>query len=276
MIERTRRFLRDWPDLDVTTASLASTGTTVTVADSAIYQINWPIEIDSETMIVRAKPTSTTLTVKRAAYGSTAATHVNSSSVLINPQFFAVEVLDAINYGIDLAFPYYYQETLDTSLSFLADTYEYTIPNLTSPAIVITRVVGIDLKEANDNAWRPTRAFELRRAGTPKIKFRRIYAAGTQIRVRGYGPFPHLATGDSLHSQFPYVGEYPLVEFAGSYLLESGEARRVRVDRGPLETRENANPGASMIASERIYTRFRQNLLHTAMPPLPRHVVQVV
>lgn len=265
--------------MDSLTASVASTtsSTTLTVADSSKYAVNQPLELDGEVMLVRSIASSTTLTVKRAAYSSTASAHASGAAILIKPQFFTVEILDALNYGLDMTFPLLYKEIADTSLTTTADTYEYTIPTVTATGQAISRISDVELKEPGDFAYRRTSAWTVLRGSTPKLKFRRLYSTGATIRVRGYGPFGHFAAlTDSLDSQFPYHAEFPLVEFAASYLLESGEARRVRIDVGPVDARENANPGASMAASDRVLGRFERNLLKCAMPPLPRRCVAVM
>lgn len=265
--------------MDSLTASVASTtsSTTLTVADSSKYAVNQPLEIDGEVVLVRSIASSTTLTVKRGAYGSTNVAHSSGASVLIKPQFFTVEILDAINYGLDMSFPMLYKEVSDASLTTLANTYEYAIPTVTATGQAISRVLNVELKEPGDLAYRRTTAWTIYRGGTATLKFRRLYSTGASIRIQGFGPFGHfVALTDTLDSQFPYQAEYPLVEFAASYLLESGEARRVRIDTGPIDARENANPGASMAASDRVLGRFERNLLRCAMPPLPRRCVAVM
>lgn len=279
LVNRTRRFLRDWPAIDTITASLTSGATTVTVADTTVYKVNWLIEVEQEVMLVKSLSTATLLSVARAQMGSTAATHANASDILVKPAFFAVEILDALNYGLDATFPLLYQNVTDTSLSILADTYEYTIPSLPSPASTpIPLLYKVELKESGDSAYREINDWEVRRGATPKLKLRRLYNTGDTIRLNGYGPFPHLASvTDTLSSLYPYHAEMPLVEFAGAFLLESGEARRVRVDVGQVDLRENANKvGSSMQASAAILNRFERSILRAAMPPITRHVVSTL
>ena len=278
LIDRTRRFLRDWPDNDSLTASCTSTATTLTVADTTKYVVNQPVEIDGETILVRALASATSLTVKRSAYNSTNVSHASSAAVMIKPQFFTIEILDALNYGLDMTFPWLYKEIIDTSLTTIADTYEYTIPTVTATGQAISHLTSVELKEAGDFAYRMTSAWDVRRGSTPKLKFRRLYVTGANIRIHGYGPFGHLAAfTDTIDAQYPYNAEMPLVEFAGAYLLESGEARRVRVDTVPTDSRENANRvGSSMAASNAVLSRFERNLARCAMPPLGRKTVAVM
>ncbi len=58
-----------------------TTGTTVTVGDSSIFAVNDLIQVDSEIFLVTAVPTSTTLTVTRGYFSTTAATHDNGTDV---------------------------------------------------------------------------------------------------------------------------------------------------------------------------------------------------
>ena len=278
LIDRTRRFLRDWPDNDSLTASATSTATTLTVADTTKYVVNQPIELDGETILVRALTSATVLTVKRSAYASTNVSHASSAAVLIKPQFFSVEILDALNYGLDMTFPWLYKEVIDTSLTTAANTYEYTIPTVTATGQAIARLSHVELLQSGDFSYRGIDAWTVRRGATPKLKLRRMYAVGVTIRLHGYGPFGHLVNfTDTVDAQYPYQAEMPLVEFAGAYLLESGEARRVRVDTGPTDTRESANRvGSSMAASNAVLARFEKNLARCAMPPISRSTVAVM
>ena len=58
-----------------------TTGTSVTVEDSSIFAVNDLIQVDSEIFLITAVPTSTTLTVTRGYFSTTAATHDNASDV---------------------------------------------------------------------------------------------------------------------------------------------------------------------------------------------------
>lgn len=271
LIPRVRRFVGDYPEYDTLTASVTDSGATLTVADSSIYTARWPIQIDTEALLVKALPSATTVTVKRAHAGTTAASHANSSTVMIRPHFLDVEILDALNYALGNTFPYLYRAVLDTSLTTSADTYEYTVPNLSS--VPIPYISKVELKESGDTAYRPVKAWEVRRGVTPKIQFRREQPSGATIRVHGYAPFARLAVEDSLDAQFPVDCEDLLVTGAGEFLLSSGEARRVRVDTGATDNREQGNrTGSSMQASNALLSRFERQLLRKAMPPMPRHV----
>jgi hypothetical protein len=63
LITRCRRQLRDFPDQDALTASVASNATALTVADTSIYFVNEYIEVDQEAFRVKALASGTSLTV---------------------------------------------------------------------------------------------------------------------------------------------------------------------------------------------------------------------
>lgn len=280
LIQRTRRFVGDWPDQDALTASLSSTTTSVTVADTTSYYVNQRFDVDYETMIVRAKPSSTSLTVLRAAFGSVNASHASSASVLKSPSFPAVSILDALADGIEAAFPLLYKEIVDESLDVVSGTYEYTVPNMPAPSTTtpIPYLSELWIRETGDDHWRKLNEWRVHRGSTPKIQFRRDPPPG-DLRVVGYGPFGRLtATSDTLDAQWPLQAEHLLVEFAGQWLLASGEAARVRADAGQLtDQREQANRvGSSLSVSNSMLRRFQISLGQAAMPPMPRHVIPVI
>jgi hypothetical protein len=272
LVSRVRRFIRDWPDYDAITASVSSSGTTLTVADAStvVYSPRWAVEVEQEAMLVRSG-TGTTLTVKRGALGTTAASHASGSAVLIRPQFLSQDILEALNSGIQNAFPLIYKPVLDTSLTVLANTFEYTIPS------TLPRVSRVELKSVGDYDYNEVKDWDIRRAATPKLQFRREPETGATIRIHGFGPFAELAFTDSLDAQWPTNAEDYLVYYAVAYLTASGEAGRVRVDTGAIDDREQANRvGSSMSASNYLFQRAQKRLVDAALPPMPKHVKAVL
>lgn len=256
-----------------------TTGTTVTVADSSIYSIRWPIEVDQETMIIRALPSGTTLTVERGAFGSTAATHSSGAPVLIRPAFYGVEILDALNEGIQACYPLIYKRVVDTSVTIAANTWEYTIPNMpgtyNGDTIQIPRIYDLEIQEPGVVPYFPTAAYSLRRGveGTQKIKFQNLETTGALVRILGYGPFADLADySSSLDQSWPRPANYLPPLYAAASLLMSGEAGRVRLTAGAVDNREEANRvGSSMSAGQNLMNRFLFELSRSAMePPRPR------
>lgn len=271
LINMTRRFVRDWPDQDVLTASLSSTASVVSIADGTIYSKNWQLEFDQETVTTAAAGSGTTVAVRRAARGSTAASHATGTVVLIRPHFSALEILDALNASLTEMYPKVYKPVLDTSLTTLANTFEYTVPNL--DGVPIPYLSKIELKASGTSDYVEVRGWSVRRGATPKIQFRDVQETGATIRVHGFGPFAELAYPDSLSAQFPLNLVKALPVGAASYLLASGEAGRVRADVLATDDREAANrTGSSMSAANALYNRFLRMVANGAPGPLPPHV----
>jgi hypothetical protein len=275
LIQRTRRLVRDFPELDSLTASVASGGSTLTVADGTLYKKNELLEIDQELFRVTADGAGTSVSVKGAQRGSTAASHANSSTVLKAPAFYAVEILDALNEGIQATFPLLYKPFSNEYTGIDADTYEYQVPTMTSPAIVIPYIYRIQVKIPGDTAFREKRDWTVVRGGTPFIKFKSAPEVDSTIRIQGYGPFELLdSISDTLDSLFPIQAEYLPCLYAAAILLQSGEAGRSRADTGVRDDRESANRvGASAALSRDLEGRFYRRLNAAAMSPLPKHVI---
>jgi hypothetical protein len=280
LVRRTRRFVGDYRDLDTITASVSSSATSLNVADNTLYALGEKIELDYETMIVRARVSTNQLTVARGMFDSTAATHVSGASVLRPVDFTFSEYRDALNAAIDACFPLLYRPVIDESLSAVASTYEYAIPNMPESdegdTVPIPYLSGVSIQGTGETAFLPKRDWRVIRGSSPKLVFRSDTWPG-KIRLEGFGPFPHLsAVTDTLHALFPKRAErLVLIEYAGQWLLASGEARRVRGDTGVTDAREQANrTGASMAAAGAIYQRAAQALLNLAMPPMPKPLVR--
>jgi hypothetical protein len=279
-INRSRRYLRDWgQSQDTITASTTSTATTLTVADAstAVYSPNWIIELDTEAIRV-VSGSSTTLTVTRAYAGSTNTTHASGTTILIRPAFLSVDILDALNDGIQACFPSIYKPVSDTTLTSTSGTYEYTVPAMPSDSSVyIPYISSIDALEPGDTAYRPVAGWDVIRGATPKIRFRRQLTSGSTIRVNGFGPFPALALGGSMDTLWPRQADLLLPIYAAGWLLGSGEAARVRFDVGARDDREQANrTGSAMVAGTALMNRFYKRLADAEMPPMPRHVVSTI
>jgi hypothetical protein len=271
LVERTRRFVRDWPQEDVLTASLSSTSTTITVADGTLYADNWLIEIDQETLFVNGNGTGTSATVRRGVRGSTAASHVSGATVLLRPMFSYMEIVDALNWAKDECFPLIYKEVLDTSLTTSANTFEYTVPNLDS--LPVRYISKLELKASGESDYREFRGWSIRRGATPKIQFTVDPDPSATIRLHGYSPFPDLTTGTSLDAQWPINADKLLPLGAASYLLASEESGRGRGDRPARQAEGEAlRAGARMSAANSLDARFRRGLANAAMPPLPKHL----
>lgn len=272
LVQRARRKLRDWPEEEQLGASITSSVTSLTVADSSLYQKNTLLEIDSEMILVRSVSNSTTVTVLRGARGTTAVSHASSSTVLRSPRFFTLEILDALNAGIDAFFPQVWKRFVDTSLAPDGATYEFSMPSMPSPDTrPPIRVSRVEFRESSSEPYRRLRGWRtLRAPSSNKLVLDSALPAGT-LRLMGAGPFPHLtATTDSLDAEFPVEAEDLLVRYACAMLLESGEMLRVRTDVGAVDNREQATRvGASLSASRSVKSDVLVELRERClMPPI--------
>ena len=270
LIARCRRFMGDYGTTDTLTVSLSASATSFSVTDSTLYSPRWIVQVDSELLYTKNVPTSTTVNVGRGHMGTTAASHASSAVLTIQPAFADQEYLDALNEAIDASFPMLYQRVQDESLTVTTDDWEYTIPNLNGTPIPYISKVWV--KTTGDDVFREKRDWSVIRGATPILVFDRS-EAGT-VRIDGFGPFVSFSTTSSTTSaQWPANADGFLVEYACQRLLTSGEARRVRVETGVRDQRENANrTGSSMSAANALFSRAERLLERCAMPPMPRAV----
>lgn len=95
------RLLGQSPWQDIHTNAPTSSGTSLTVADSSLYEvgdrIEWPFDATYERAEVTALPNATTLTVRRGVDGSTASAHAANAVIVKNPVFWAPNIQKAIN-----------------------------------------------------------------------------------------------------------------------------------------------------------------------------------
>lgn len=288
-------MLRDWKSFDVLTASMGASDATMTVMDASFYANRWFNEIDQEVLMIGPSATSsgTSQNVMRGMFGTIATSHVNASSILVRPEFYSVEILDALNEAIMSMFPAIYKPVVDTSVAIATNTYSYVIPSMPGYTnYPMPYVWKASILQPGDYRYRQSRRFSIRRGAStsgsstttsssslsPAIEFKSLPPVGSTLMLQGFGPFaPLSALTDTLDTLFPPGAEYLLPIYAAGSLLMSGEAGRVRVDTEAVDTREQANRvGASSDIGMRLLARFRQELTmgaaSSAMPPLPRHV----
>ena len=195
-----------------------------------------------------------------------------------NLSSFSSFLLDALNEAIQACYPLIYKQVLDTSLTILSNVWEYTVPNMpgtyNGDSIPIQSIERIEIQEPGVVPYFPTSAYATLRGATPKIKFFNLETPGAKLRIRGHGSFPDLASfADTLDAQWPKQAVYLPPLYAAASLLMSGEAGRVRVSSSPVDDREQANrTGSSMQAGQYLMQRFYQELIRSAMPPLPRAI----
>jgi len=237
LINRTRRYVADWPVQGTTTASLSASATTVTIAPGPKpVAVGDVVEIDLEAIQVTGV-TGNTLTMQRGLMGSTAASHTAGTMILLNPDFFSIEIMDALADGLDAAWPWVYRRISDSSLTIASATiYEYAVPTDSVTGEVFPFIYDIQVKEPGDLTYRPLRRWWILRDAGPLIHFKAQPNPGTNIRILGVARFPRLSFTGSLDTQWPLNLEYPLVEYAGSYLMMGKEIEAQRQGETTTQT----------------------------------------
>lgn len=278
LVKRVRRRLRDWPELDTLTASISDSGVTLTVSDTTIprYYAHALLEVDLETMAVQAVASATTLTVFRGARGSTAATHASGATVLFDPAFTSAEILDGINDGLDALWPNFRQDVVDESVALSSSTTEYAIPNAPGLSVPIPRIRDFEIREQGFDEWVGFHRVDIMRGASPKLRLQFTPPDGATLRIRGYAPLPHVGFTDSTHAQLPYNADSLATLYAAALLTMAGESGRVRFDRGPIDSREQATRvGASSNIAREWMRLFFQQRADLSMPPMKPHVAVV-
>jgi len=284
LVQYTRRMLRDWPVYEQLGSSLSSSTTSVTVADGTIYGNRWLIDVDLETMLV-TNTASTTLTVIRGIRGSTPTTHAVGADILMDPQNPSIDIIDAINMGIDAAWPFFYKLILDTSITAADSTYEYTLPSMpgtydTGATPQVPIVTKLEIKQTSDLTYRELRRWQIVSApdGSRLFKLRTAEPAGGTFRVTGYGPFPHLSLAtDTLDESWPKGAQHLPALYAAAHLMMAAEAGRDRADFETVDRREEASrPLVSLQTGNTLMQRWMRETLQNAMPPIPKHFRQPI
>lgn len=283
LVNTTRRYLRDWPLFERLGASLSSSASTITVGDGTLYGNRWVLDCDLESMLITGTA-STSLTVLRGIRGSSAASHASSADLLVQPNFTSVEIIDAINRGIDAAFPLFYKAVFDTSVTAVDSTYEYTIPNMPGTydgsTMQVPIMTKLEVLQTGDVTYRELRRWKVSSApdGSRLFKLRTAEPAGGTFRVTGFGPFSHLAAAtDTMDQSWPKDSQYLPALYAAADLMMSSEAGRDRGDWNAVDRREEANrPLTSLQTGQQLYNRWFRELNQSAMPPLPKHFDQPI
>lgn len=286
LVQVTRRFLRDWPVFEQLGSSVNNSTTSIPVIDNTLYGNRWVVDIDLETMLITGLPSAgNSLTVLRGIRGSTAATHNTGADILMQPNFTGIEIIDAINMGIDASWPFFYLMAFDTSITATDSTYEYTIPNMPGSyaggaSIQIPVMTNLEIKQTSDLTYRGLRRWRVMQApdGSRIFKLRTVEPAGGTFRVTGYGPFPHLSNAtDTLDESWPKGAQYLPALYAAAHLMQSSEAGRDRGDWEAVDRREEANrPLTSLQTGQQLYQRWMRETLQNSMPPIPKHFQQPI
>lgn len=244
LIQRARRMIGDFPEIDVTTTTTTTASTSVVVADTSIYQKGSHIVIEDESMRVTAIANTTTLTVIRGYQGTTAVEHASGSKVLADPLASAADYLDGLNEGLRYLWPNFFVYVEDTSLTAVNDTSDYELPD----SLKDGRVLRVQVLEAGGlpTAWYEWRQFEIRRDATDSVGEKIHFTnwpppAGSSIKLIGLGRYTtDLAIGTAIPTNVSDAALSCLPSYAAYYVLSQAEARRNRITRA-----QNIGPAAS-------------------------------
>lgn len=239
LIERTRDILEDYGELDAveTTDLRGAVSTTITTAipvkDSDVADQGDFIYVDNEAMeVMSAEASPPVLNVRRAARGTTAATHSDGAVVRVNMTYHNKRILDALNGALGKAYPTIFALVTDDTTYITDDTTEYTVPATIDDILQLW--IEDDIGDGN---------FTVLRTYEPlgrKVRLYGAYTTGTILRFVGTARFTRLAFGGNLDSDFPDHDELYdyLVQYAVGTLLMRGEART-----GRDEARATASTG---------------------------------
>jgi len=284
LVQHTRRYLRDWTMFERTGASLSSSASTITVGDATLYGPRWTLDVDIESMLV-SSAVGTTLTVVRGTKGSAPASHASGIDIIVQPTFTSMEIIDAINRGINAAWPYFYLPVIDTSVVALDSTYEYTIPSmpgtyLSGTTIQIPVMTKLEVLQTSDLTYRELRRWQVRNGpdGSRIFKLRTAEPVNGIFRITGYGPFGSLTNlTDSLDESWPKDSQYLPALYAAADLMMSSEAGRDRGDFQAVDAREEANrPLTSLQTGMQLMNRWKMETMQSAPPPMPKHFDQPI
>ncbi len=123
--------------------------------------------------------------------------------------------VDAINFATRKAFPFVYKRMLDTSLTYLPNTWQYDVPT------GIDIVTSIEMQTTNSIATYPyvDIPFEVEWDGdVGSIQLFDYYQPNYTMRVKGIGHLTEL-TGMSGSIETNYDNLLPIVKLAASYLF---------------------------------------------------------
>lgn len=189
-----REILREFYDLDtIATGGISSSAVTLPVTTVTRYKIGDVLQIGSEFMKVEAiDQDNSQLTVQRAFRGSTAAAHLAAVQIYIVPEVTDRMLNYAINFGIANTFANrelgdmgIWFDVVDTSLTTLITTREYTIPT----GFATTHFI-IEVQDGNGN-YLPNNAWHI--SGTKIVFHADFPVAGYIIRITGMGYQPQLS-----------------------------------------------------------------------------------
>ena len=224
IVDRVRQLLGDYVQ-DTTQLSAAltdTTGTTLTVADGTVMTEGDWATVDFETMEV-TKVLRNTITVRRGAKGSLAATHLIDAPIRVNYTFPPHVILQAVNESLADAYPQLYKDVTDTSTVVVQNQDLYNVP------ATMEYLVRVEVQAYTQaTKYIPFRAWDF--ADTQHFRLYGMLPAGLGLRLVGMARFDTLLETGSLDATFPDANASAvgyLVWDAAGRLLMSAQATRV-------------------------------------------------
>lgn len=275
LISKARRLISDYPQMDSLSGSVTAGGTSLTVADSSLYQKGWVISIDEEAMLVTDMPNATTLTVTRGYKGTTAAAHSSAANILVQPLGTGADYMDGLNEGARLLWPQFFQHVVDTTITVAINTSDYALP-ATFPAgsSRISRVMCL-YPGAPAIDWYGYREWEVVRnddiAGGDVLRFTNTPPlSGTTVKLIGIArpSVNTTALTDSWPgtSGLPEHAFYCLPSYAAYYVLTGAEGQRDKTTRAQNLGAAAVTPGANSALANAMLDRFYMMKGEQAMP----------
>jgi hypothetical protein len=256
LIDRLRRRMRDWSAIDVSTAQITNVATVLPVSDGTLYRAGDKVVLDQEMMYITGVATNS-LTVRRAYLGTTAATHVTASTVLMNQ-------------GLRELWPYFFKRVEDTSLISVINQQDYAMPAAFGESGRVLRIRYLE-PGGTPNMERELRNFEHRRGVGGSANTIAVtgvsFVGGCTLRLIGLAPFTtDMAFAGVTDTSLIDSGVEALVMYAEYYLKSADEYERERT-RGAKGVGGSAVPaGASASAADRALAKFTRYCQQHAQP----------
>jgi len=218
LVERVRDLLDDYGD-QVTNLAAAITDTSATTctlsSSEDVAKDDW-LSVDYETMLVTAMSSGPayTCTVRRGHRGTTAATHSNGATVIVNPLYPSSRIFSALNAALGKVT----KQVKDTStLTVTEDTFAYTVPS------TIDTLWRVEIENSDENSqFFVMRNWEMLDGSTFRIMGN--YDTDRNIACVGTAKFSALTIGGDLDSSFPDDNQnainFLVYEAAGQLLLQ--------------------------------------------------------
>ena len=219
LVDRVRDLLGDFEGDAATTLGAAISSTSATSIQTAsiadIADGDWLL-IDYELLRVTATAEGPpiTVTVRRGARGTTAATHDNAALVIVNPVYHGLQILNALNGALSRMHKLVVDES---TLTIVENQFDYTIP------ATLDRLFRVEIENSDEasefnviRAWDVTDDNELRIYGT--------FPTGRNLKLVGTNKFTRMAIAGSLDTDFPDTNDaalsYLVYDAVGHLLLE--------------------------------------------------------